>query len=177
LLFYPYNILKEVKLQNIIIYLIKRFDHRPSSGNNKILLLETRNAWLRKFASSFHFSSISLFVWKSLYFRLYLLGHLTYNHSPLDKNWPCTDVNDHDWQLRNCPLQWSCPNLLFYLFTRKRLFNMVVEVYYDLLSQPCRAVYLFLKAAQIPFEPKVIKLLKGRWIHVWWSHAVRAWLG
>ncbi|KAH3851693.1 glutathione S-transferase theta-1-like [Dreissena polymorpha] len=38
---------------------------------------------------------------------------------------------------------------------------MVLEFYYDLLSQPCRAVYLFLKAAGIKFEPKVIDLMKG----------------
>lgn len=39
---------------------------------------------------------------------------------------------------------------------------MVVEFYYDVLSQPCRAVYIFFKAAGIPFEAKEIDLLKGR---------------
>jgi len=39
---------------------------------------------------------------------------------------------------------------------------MVVEVYYDLLSQPCRAIYTFLKAAQVPFDPKVVELMKGQ---------------
>ncbi|XP_045172646.2 glutathione S-transferase theta-1-like [Mercenaria mercenaria] len=38
---------------------------------------------------------------------------------------------------------------------------MVVEFYYDLLSQPCRAVYLFFRAAGIQFEPKEIDLFKG----------------
>ncbi|WAR01380.1 GSTT1-like protein [Mya arenaria] len=36
----------------------------------------------------------------------------------------------------------------------------MVEFYYDLLSQPCRAVYLFLKAAGIDFTPKVTSLIK-----------------
>ncbi|XP_060568670.1 glutathione S-transferase theta-1-like [Ruditapes philippinarum] len=38
---------------------------------------------------------------------------------------------------------------------------MVVEFYYDLLSQPCRAVYIFFKVAGIPFEAKEIDLFKG----------------
>ncbi|XP_052799757.1 glutathione S-transferase theta-1-like [Mya arenaria] len=38
---------------------------------------------------------------------------------------------------------------------------MLVEFYYDLRSQPCRAVYLFLKATGIDFTPKVTDLLKG----------------
>ena len=39
---------------------------------------------------------------------------------------------------------------------------MVLEFYYDNLSQPCRAVYLFLKGTGVTFEPKVIELLKGK---------------
>jgi len=27
-----------------------------------------------------------------------------YNPNLLDKSWPCTVINDHDWQLWNCPL-------------------------------------------------------------------------
>lgn len=38
---------------------------------------------------------------------------------------------------------------------------MVLEFYYDLFSQPCRAVFLFLKAAGVPFEPVEIELFKG----------------
>lgn len=38
---------------------------------------------------------------------------------------------------------------------------MVLELYFDMLSEPCRAVYLFLKAAEVPFEPKVVSLIKG----------------
>ena len=45
---------------------------------------------------------------------LYLLGQTaTWQHStnPLDSNWPCTVINDHDWRLGNCPL----PNNLYHL--------------------------------------------------------------
>ena len=38
---------------------------------------------------------------------LYLLGQIVtwqYIPYPLDENWPCTVINDHDWQLWNCPL-------------------------------------------------------------------------
>lgn len=38
---------------------------------------------------------------------------------------------------------------------------MVLRFYYDLMSQPCRAVYLFLKVNSIPFESKLIALRKG----------------
>jgi len=38
---------------------------------------------------------------------------------------------------------------------------MVLEFYYDLLSQPCRAVYLLLKAANVDFEGRVINLITG----------------
>jgi len=41
---------------------------------------------------------------------LYLLGHNVawlsgrqYNTYTLDYNWPCTIINDINWQLRNCP--------------------------------------------------------------------------
>jgi len=46
-------------------------------------------------------------------FILYLLvqtvtWQYTCNHNPLDYNWPYTVINNHDWQLRNCPfLIWS----------------------------------------------------------------------
>ncbi|XP_045173768.2 glutathione S-transferase theta-1-like [Mercenaria mercenaria] len=38
---------------------------------------------------------------------------------------------------------------------------MVLELYYDLLSQPCRALFFFLKCADIEFEGKKMELLKG----------------
>lgn len=39
---------------------------------------------------------------------------------------------------------------------------MVLEFYYDNRSQPCRAVYLFLKGSGVAFEPKVTDLMKGQ---------------
>ncbi|XP_074055913.1 glutathione S-transferase theta-2-like isoform X2 [Macrotis lagotis] len=39
---------------------------------------------------------------------------------------------------------------------------MGLELYLDLISQPCRAVYLFAKANRIPFEVKPIELLQGQ---------------
>lgn len=38
---------------------------------------------------------------------------------------------------------------------------MALKVYYDLMSQPSRAVYMFLKLNKIPFEDKVLALRKG----------------
>ena len=39
---------------------------------------------------------------------------------------------------------------------------MALRVYYDLMSQPSRAIYLFLKVANIPFESCLVKLREGR---------------
>ncbi len=37
---------------------------------------------------------------------------------------------------------------------------MPLVFYYDLMSQPCRALYIFLKMTDIPFESKEIALRK-----------------
>ncbi|XP_056676504.1 glutathione S-transferase theta-2-like [Monodelphis domestica] len=39
---------------------------------------------------------------------------------------------------------------------------MGLELYLDLISQPCRAVYLFAKANGLPFEVRSVELLKGQ---------------
>lgn len=36
-----------------------------------------------------------------------------------------------------------------------------LKFYYNLLSQPSRAIYMFMKKTEIPFEGKVVDLLKG----------------
>ncbi|KFM78123.1 Glutathione S-transferase theta-1, partial [Stegodyphus mimosarum] len=38
---------------------------------------------------------------------------------------------------------------------------MTLKVFYDLMSQPCRALLIFLKKNKIPFDPKVIALRRG----------------
>ncbi|XP_017760475.1 PREDICTED: glutathione S-transferase theta-1-like [Eufriesea mexicana] len=38
---------------------------------------------------------------------------------------------------------------------------MSLKLYYDLLSQPSRALYIFFKVCNIPFEAKLINLAKG----------------
>jgi hypothetical protein len=42
---------------------------------------------------------------------------------------------------------------------------MGLEFYYDLLSQPCRAVYFVLKCAKVDFKGCSVSLLKGKKIN------------
>ncbi|XP_063271988.1 glutathione S-transferase theta-1-like isoform X2 [Prinia subflava] len=39
---------------------------------------------------------------------------------------------------------------------------MGLELYLDLLSQPCRALYIFARSNNIPFELKRVQLAKGQ---------------
>lgn len=40
-------------------------------------------------------------------------------------------------------------------------FKMTLKVFYDLMSQPCRALIIFLKVNNIPFESKIVALRKA----------------
>ena len=42
--------------------------------------------------------------------------------------------------------------------------KMALKYYFDLMSQPSRAVYIFLKANNIKFEAKPVALRKGNYI-------------
>lgn len=37
---------------------------------------------------------------------------------------------------------------------------MSLKLYFDFLSQPSRALYIFLKVCDVPFERKVVNLMK-----------------
>ena len=39
---------------------------------------------------------------------------------------------------------------------------MVLKLYVDLLSQPARALALFVKKANIPHELKIVSIMKGK---------------
>lgn len=39
-----------------------------------------------------------------------------------------------------------------------------LSLYYDLLSQPARALYMFIKLNNIPFEPNPIEIMKGMFL-------------
>lgn len=42
---------------------------------------------------------------------------------------------------------------------------LALKAYYDLMSQPSRAIYIFLKATNITFEPCLVKLREGKYIY------------
>lgn len=64
-----------------------------------------------------------------------------------------------------CPhitdVEWFCFHLIFVILNRLRKnFQIKMKLYFDMLSQPSRALYMFLKLNKIPFEPMVTKLAR-----------------
>jgi len=58
-------------------------------------------------AAHFLWSCDKVYHKQEVCFILYFLGQIVswqYNPNLLDVNWPCTVINDHDWQLWICPL-------------------------------------------------------------------------
>lgn len=43
---------------------------------------------------------------------------------------------------------------------------MALKLYFDLISQPARAIYMFLKVANIEFQPCPVKLRRGNIIFI-----------
>lgn len=56
--------------------------------------------------------------------------------------------------------QESCVNTSSLLLQSS--LSKMIELYLDLISPPCRAVFLFAKAVKIPFEFKLVQLGAGK---------------
>lgn len=79
--------------------------------------------------------------------------------------WPCSPWRP--WTLTPCSDSFAAyrRSILAFCVWRRHLLKMAsLKFYYDLMSQPSRAVYLFLKVNKIPFEPKPVAIRKGKWV-------------
>jgi len=84
-------------------------------------------------AAFFLWSCDKVYHKQEVCFLLYFLGQIVswrYNPNLLDWNWPCTVINDHNWQLWNCPFN-TAYQFLEYLSLRWSSFtkDFVVFLY------------------------------------------------
>ena len=80
-----------------------------------------------------------------------------------------TGDNIHRWFMFQSEIKVHVKRIKIQNEKKKELkMSAPVKFYYDLMSQPSRALYIFMKLAKIPFEENPIALRKGK-IHKCYS--------
>ena len=91
------------------VYLVKHFQYvKYTKWINKAKGMDSSTSFQAPPQAAYSLWSCDKVYYKQeVCFLLYVLGQIVswqYNPNMLDWNWPCTIINDHDWQLWNCPL-------------------------------------------------------------------------